>query len=702
MLQAGFVNFQETDAWYHVRVAQNLVHHFPWRIMVDPYVTFGQVHDTATSPFYDWVLGFIAWIAGAGSPSESLLNAIAAWYPAVLGVVTVAAVFVLARFVFGLRAALIAAAIVATLPGHFLKVSSLGFTDHHIMESLLVTCLFLWLLQAIERRSVLRSLAAGLTLAAYLLTFHGSAMVVGIVVAWALYDRARSFRESGEPAPSFWPLYIAFTVALMICLPFRRLLWMNYSILTLALGGAAIGAVELWAKVCRRFRRPALPFYGALATACIAAAIAVLNLTGSVRHSIKGIVQRFIPDLFGVSGGVYELKSLVYDHGKFTLIPALQQYYGAYLLALLGMFLLAELLFKRVNRGRDLILFWGLATFVLAMGQLRMTYYYAIAVALLSGYAADVLFGSGRKTAWATGLVLVLLVFAPNVYAALNSDLPTGVSADWREALEWMRKSTPEPFGDPGFFYARYPRQQFGPDYRYPASAYSVMAWWDYGYWIVDVARRVPVTNPAQMNASVAADFFLSQTEQEAAPLLQYWRTRYVVVDERLPLWPSEGTTLIGDYPTFFEYAIHHWRGDYFMLAYEPDAEGKPAPKLFFFPAYYRSMAVRLFVFGGQAVDGKDGATILYLEDKPGPGGRPHKEIVEKRRYDSTEEATAAEALCRKRGCVLVGDNPMTSCVPLEPLQKFKPVFASSRSSIGFGSSSRKSVQVYEFTGAVE
>ena len=184
-----------------------------------------------------------------------------------------------------------------------------------------------------------------------------------------------------------------------------------------------------------------------------------------------------------------------------------------------------------------------------------------------------------------------------------------------------MRTSTPEPFGDPAFFYARYPRREYGPDYRYPPSAYSVMAWWDYGYWIVDVARRIPVTNPDPGERSVAADFFLAQSEQEAIPLLQAWRTRYVVVDERLPLWPSSGEVMVGDFPAFFEYSRAHRRDDYLMLAYESNADGKPAPKMFYLPAYYRSMAIRLFVFGGQAVDGRDGAMILFLRQKTSPRG---------------------------------------------------------------------------------
>jgi dolichyl-phosphooligosaccharide-protein glycotransferase len=703
VFQPGFVNFQEPDAWYHVRVAENLIRHFPWRITVDPYLVFGRVRDTATLPFYDWLLGLIAWLAGRGAPSESLLHVIAAWYPAVLGVFTVVAVFLLAKLVFGLRAALLAAGIIATLPGHFLRVSSLGFTDHHIMESLLVTLFFYLLLRAIQRpRAIGLSLAAGMTLTAYLLTFRESAFVIGIVLVWALYDRVRSFWPRPEPALSLGPLYLVFFVALSVCMVFHRLQSLDSSIIALALASLTIGAVELWAKWCRRFARRRLVFLGGLVAAGVGSLTLAAVLLPGFRLTAATIPSLVMPYFFGTSGAINELQPLVYEQGRFTLMPALHQFYGAYFLALFGLLLLAESTLKRANLKHALIFFWGLATLILAMGQLRMTYYFAIAVALLSGYVADDFLAGGRKTAWVTAFCLGIFVFAPNLYAALNGDPSNsiGVSPDWKETLAWMRVSTPEPFGDPAFFYAQYDRQQYGPAYRYPPGAYSVMAWWDYGYWIEDLARRIPVTNPGQMNAKIAADFFLSQSEKEAIRLLERWRTRYVVVDDQLPLWPSTGNVLLGKYPAFFEYSPGHRRDDYIMRAYEPDAQGKPAPKVFYLPGYYRSLVVRLFVFGGQAVNGEGGAMILFLGPKTSARGVAYQEVKGTKRFESAQGALAAEAACRNEGCVLVGDNPMVSCVALEALQRFRPVFSSTTSAIGFGKAGRKEVQVYEFTGA--
>jgi len=697
VFQPGWVNFQETDAWYHVRVMDNLIRHFPWRISVDPYVAFGRVQATATAPAFDWLLGFAAWVAGAGSPSESLAHQVAAWMPVLLGAGAVIVGFLWARLVFGVRAALVSAAIIATLPGHFLRVSSLGFTDHHILESVLAALFFYLLLRAISGpESLARSIAAGLALSAYLLTFHGSAFLPGVVVVWAAYDRLRCFWPR-ENTPSWKPLYVSFAIALCVCLVFRRLLWMNYTIATLAGGMALIVALDGWRLWSRRLARPRIPVYVMLSTVSAAFLTGVLWVP-AVRHGARMAAGRLLPGIFGASRGVSELRSLIYVDGHFTVLPAMLQFYGTFFVALLGLLFLAEVTVKRGNYDRALVFFWGGATFVLAMGQMRMAYYYAVAAAIVSGYAVDLLLAMGRKTAWVTVACLCALVLGPNCYAAWDSDEPTGINADWKETLDWLHVSTPEPFGDPAFYYARYDERKFGPSYRYPPEAYSVMAWWDYGYWVVTVARRIPVTNPSQTNAEIAADFFLAQSEAEAAPLLRASRSRYIVVDEKLPIWPSDNL-VVGDYPQFFEYSRAHERDEYLLPAYRTGAQGQRKLKVFYRPAYYRSMAVRLFVYGGQAVDGHGGATIISLQEKTRPKGGSYQEVVSAKRYESAEEAMAVENVCRKDGCVLVGEDPMTSCVPLEPLQQLRPAFASTNRTVGFGSAGRKAVQVYEFTG---
>jgi len=696
VFQSGFVNFQEIDAWYHIRVAENLVRHFPWRISVDPYLTFGQVPETATAPTYDWFLGLIAWIAGFGSPSPALLYTIAAWYPAVLGALIVVIVFLLGRLVFDWRAALVAAAVIAVLPGHFFRVSSLGFTDHHVMESLLAALFFFLLLSTIQQTgSWWGPCVAGFALAAYLLTFHGAAILAGVVILWAVCDRLRSFWPRDAAALSLRRLFLTLGTALAICLLFRKVLWMNYTIATLAGGVLLIALAELWVQWHRRspVARPA--FLIVVAIAAIASAVAVFKVP-YVRHLAKHTAGRLFPGLMGTSGGVQELQSLIISGAHYSIMPSLEQFYGAFLFAIAGLLLLAEVALQKGHPGRTLIVFWSVATCILSAGQLRMTYYFAVCVALLTGYAAVLFARSGRKAAWAVAIALVLFVIAPSVYANLNSDDPAGVPPDWKDALDWLRKSTPEPFGDPDFYYAQYDPRQFGPAYRYPPSAYSILAWWDYGYWIMEIGRRIPLANPTQHNADVAADFFLSQTEEDAAKILRQWHTRYLILDDRLPLWPTDKEELLGDYPHFFEWSPSHNRSDYLVPALDTTPSGSLRLSMFYRPAYFRSTVVRLFVYGGEATPATN--TVL-LTFRPDSATHPIRTIDTRRNFASLDEALAAEAACKSEGCVLVSDNPMMSCVPIEPLHRFKSVFSSATSVIGYAGAGRKSLQIYQFTG---
>jgi len=686
VFRGTFVNFQETDAWFHVRVVENLIHHFPRRMSIDPYSGIGPKEGLATGPFYDWLLGGIAWVAGAGHPSEGLLLRIAAWYPAVLGALIVPVVFLLGRKMFGVPAGLCAAAVIATLPGHFLTVSSLGFTDHHVMESLLSALFLLALLYAFERpQSNLRAAMAAVALAAYLLTFVGGAFFVAIVVAWAMYDRVRCLWPREEPSFPSRPFVVSFVLAAAMVAPFHKQLWMPYSMAALLLGVAAVFALD-W---CRRLARPRVVFFSGAALG-----IGAVILFPGVWKAARSVVPFLLPASFGITGAVRELQALVLSPQGFTLTPAWRQFAGAYVLSIVALIVLGELAVTRPKRGATLLFFWGGATFLLAMGQVRMTYYFAVAAALLSGYlVARILEEDARNwVRWTTLAVFTAGVFVPNIARAVEAGrLELGVSEDWRQALEWIRESTPEPFGDPAFYYADYPV-----DFTDPPAAYSIMNWWDYGYWLEAIARRVPVSNPTQHNAGLAARFYLAQSEEEAIRILSEAKSRYVVVNAELPLLMDSSGATSGLYPSLFVWDQSKNIEDYFLVALEPAESGKFRTRLLYLPAYYRSMAARLFVYGTEGIADPRGAVIAYFRQEQSSSGKSYRVLKDLRRFDSAEEAAAEERSCRAQGCVLAGENPQVSCVPEEALTRLRPVFGSESGILGAGRSQRSAVQVYE------
>ncbi len=136
----------------------------------------------------------------------------------------------------------------------------------------------------------------------------------------------------------------------------------------------------------------------------------------------------------------------------------------------------------------------------------------------------------------ALGAFLIL----PNLIQAARdtAPLPGQVSPDWREALNYLRDHTPH------------------------SPTYSVLAWWDSGYWISTVAQRIPVTNPTQNNAGAAANFLLATDSEAARDALHDARAQYVVVNQKLPMLGDE-MAFAGIFPNLFAYTGRYRRADY-------------------------------------------------------------------------------------------------------------------------------------------
>jgi dolichyl-diphosphooligosaccharide--protein glycosyltransferase len=197
----GAVWFRETDAYYYMRNIENLVHNFPHFNVSDPYVLYPGGGMGLTRPFFAWlVAGAILVFKGAAASLQSMAT-VAAHMPAILGSLTIIPVYFIGKELFNRWAGVISAALVVILPGEFLHRSLLGFTDHHIAETLFSTVAILFLIMAIKRarereisfnhlltrdwptigKPLLYSLLAGVFLGIYLLTWRGGLMFIFII-----------------------------------------------------------------------------------------------------------------------------------------------------------------------------------------------------------------------------------------------------------------------------------------------------------------------------------------------------------------------------------------------------------------------------------------------------------------------------------------------------------------------------------------
>ena len=172
----GRISFLETDAWYHVRLAESQVRNFPHRVTTDPYAApDGQY--VAVAPLLDASIATFAFITGGRHASTEYIERVAAFAPAITGVLAVLAVWALATVAFDRRAGLIAGLLAAVLPGHFLDRTLIGFVDHHALEVLLS-------FTTLASIAYGTAIAAGVSLGLYLLAWASGAYFVFILAVW--------------------------------------------------------------------------------------------------------------------------------------------------------------------------------------------------------------------------------------------------------------------------------------------------------------------------------------------------------------------------------------------------------------------------------------------------------------------------------------------------------------------------------------
>ena len=217
------------------------------------------------------------------------------------------------------------------------------------------------------------------------------------------------------------------------------------------------------------------------------------------------------------------------------------------------------------------------------LGQNRFAYYFAVNVALLSGYFCwrvlewswmnfreEVPKGEKGKVGLSKGkdsrrtikgyisasygvagvaIIIFFVAFFPNIPVAMETIEYYRPNEAWYSSLTWMRENTLDPFGDPDFYYELYEKPSLGEGYDYPESAYGIMNWWNYGYWIIRIAQRIPNASPSgAAGAENAARFYISQDESSANEIVNRLGSRYVIIDYEMsldgirdfPLWAGE------------------------------------------------------------------------------------------------------------------------------------------------------------------
>ncbi len=301
-------------------------------------------------------------------------------------------------------------------------------------------------------------------------------------------------------------------------------------------------------------------------------------------------------------------------------------------------------------------------------------------------------------------IIVFFLVFFPNIFPAMAAASQTEFAPDraWLNSLSWLEENTPEPFGDPVAYYQLYEPPPGG-KYEYPESAYGVMAWVDYGYWIARIAHRPANVTPGP-GGKYVAKFFVSQNEDSTQEV--NWKTKWEeeIIPEKAIMDKLGSSYIIIDYQTAGGkfWALANWaereQTEFFDIYYISQEKGKLTPVQLFHPAYFRSMVSRLYNFDGQAVTPKESIVISYEEKVVQDQSIKIKLITDVHKFTSYEEATAFISSQQSGNHQIVSDNPFISPVPLEALKNYKLIYSSSILKVQPGVGGIPAVKIFEYT----
>jgi len=253
----------------------------------------------------------------------------------------------------------------------------------------------------------------------------------------------------------------------------------------------------------------------------------------------------------------------------------------------------------------------------------------------------------------------------------------------WYSSLLWLKDNSPDPFDDPNFYYELYPTQD---EFEYPETAYGVMSWWDYGYFIMQIAHRIPNANPGQAGATRAGQFFTAQNESSANELADRSGSKYVVIDDAMAT------------PSKF-YAMAEWAGksvdEFYELYYLPQQDGGQLVVLYY-PAYYQSTVARLYNFDGKAVVPTAESIVVSYEGEVTSGEEKYKIITGVESFPTYEDAQAYVASQTSGNYRIGGASPFSSIVSLEELNSYELVYPPE------ATTSTTTVKIFKYLGSDE
>ncbi|WP_336344740.1 oligosaccharyl transferase, archaeosortase A system-associated [Halalkalicoccus ordinarius] len=597
----GTIVLDGVDPWYHYRTTLYTVVNWPWSM---PYeVWSGHPFGTHVDHFgtlFDLLIATAALVVGLGDPSLATVNVVFVLAPAVFGALVGVPTYLLGERLGGRLGGLSSVALLALFPGTFLRRSLVGFTDHHVAETLFMAIAVLAYVVALRaaeahepsyeqvvrrdldglRTPLTCSLLAGFAVALYVWTWPSAVLLVGVLGLFFAVALTASVLVGDDPEGVALVGVVSLGFAGLLVLPTTSV-WgfagsTTQSLLQPTLAFAVALGCAFMAWLGRQWERRGIAkaFYP---VAIVAIGVVAFGVTASALPNLVDTLttnlSRVVP--IGATESTLTVSEaqppddavdrMVDEYGLafFTAVAALVLMIGEYVLD------------PRRRSEYLLVVIWAAFVTSMALTQIRFNYYLAVVVAVCNARLIGLVFRIDRsilpdpralRGAHLTLLVALLFVFfAPlvpligpvpstTVVEAGQATGPNDNAIRWEGSNAWLEMNSPAPGAwggadneDELAYYGTYdvPEDR---DFAYPEGSYGVMSWWDYGHLITVQAERIPHSNPFQQNASSAAAFLTADSEQraelvlEALPVARGGDPLYTRSDEELAALADERT----------------------------------------------------------------------------------------------------------------------------------------------------------------
>jgi oligosaccharyl transferase (archaeosortase A-associated) len=703
------VNVLGTDSWYMLRQIEAMAANFPHYTWFDPMTAYPVGKHVDWGPLVPLISAAACILLGASTQAEII--AVVSWIPPVFAALMVPVVYLIGNQIGGRRTGLFAAGFITVASVTYFVRSLYGFIDHHAAEVLTSSLFCLCYIAALrhaarpefalrDRRQftvlILFGSGAGVFYLLGLMNMVTIGLFAFIAVVFTLVQFVRNHARDKDSCSLLVLNAVAFAIPAVgmafFGIRYEGLALATYTVAHVYVLAALITGSALLYFLSRQFQGKTREYLIAIAGTGAIALIAVSFLA---------------PDLFtlltsGLAGffGQTAYTGTIQEMQAYAIGDAIQRFHFGLLLMAAGLILLGQRL-KEQNAPDQLFVFtWSVLLIITTIAHSRFEYYFVVPFVLLSALAVDALIAwswpevrqvlhkestevkpakkkkgtaskgpvySVKSLLFFLGAVAVIgfvVLSSGNDYSVMHgSPKDSVVSPEWREALEWLHEHS----RDPGVGYL----DRYEEAFTYPAEAYGVMCWWDYGHWVTAIAQRIPTTNPFQSNVigrGGAAPYFVAQTEGEADGILGEAGACYVITDNRM------AASLLPTIATWDDPA--QGMAPYCkQFAYTPPGESTPVVVTLYDDAFFHTMLIRLHLQDGSMTEASDTLCVEYRDGTAASSGYPVITAWTEGAVAAMEARTAVAA--PGTHAAVLSDDPCRPLDTIPALRHYRLVFES-------------------------